>query len=181
MLHTPQRNAELSINKFLIIADEKFGTNLAERTSVEFTLKGTCAGTALLSGTRVHNHRINLNMEGLLKYEDEMCNETVPHEVAHLVVGSVWGTHYKGKKIQSHGPEFKRVCRMLGCKTETYHTMKLTPINNVKKWEITSECGGSSIIASTRMKNSIMNGFQTRKSICGNFIYNRKCVVIEIK
>jgi len=48
---------------------------------------------------------------------DDMLNDTVAHEIAHAVVRA----HYPYVK-QQHGPEFRRVCRILGGTGATCYT-----------------------------------------------------------
>lgn len=78
-------------------------------------LKGTYAGYATYATLEVA-----FDTEYLLNFEDEMLNETVPHEVVHHYIKK-----YYPRAKQAHGPEFRRLMRAIGAIGSTKHAMKL--------------------------------------------------------
>jgi len=68
---------------------------------------------------------VNLNMPMLREYPLEMLNETIPHELVHLVETEKFGnlTH---RLTGSHGPEFCMIMRVLGKEPERKHRMDPT-------------------------------------------------------
>lgn len=166
------------VDEFCKKADEVFGTNLLGKVDVEFGLCGLTAGTALYK--RSGNHVIDLNIEGLQKFEHEMLNETIPHEIAHLVVRAVHGYRKNGKKVQPHGKEFKAVCRVLGCSEETYHSMDLTPARKTREFMVTSRCGRiQSKFTSVRINKMRRKG--TVYNLRGVYKFDANCPIVEIK
>ena len=97
-----------------------------EDVKVLFNLRGRAAAQA-----RVHHRdnrrEIRINVEAYSLRPQEMLEDTVPHEVAHLVC-NILGND------RGHGANWKRVCKELGGTGETHHDMKLTPARRQKKF-----------------------------------------------
>ena len=105
---------------------------LARQTFPEFTLelkdvpvvfvaKSTTAGSARwkkINGVRVFN--LEFNAEALTVDWEDMYLDTIPHEIAHIVTRFLHGS-----KVSSHGPEWKRIARALGCNGKRCHSMEL--------------------------------------------------------
>jgi len=77
----------------------------ASDVEVSFDLSGLCLGYAQLTFGK---YRMRFNMEAYDKAPDEILNDTVPHEVAHLVC---FANPLQGRK---HDSGWKRVCQRLG-------------------------------------------------------------------
>jgi len=84
---------------FIDVANERYDLSL-NYPSVGFTVRGTNGGTA--------NHgtwHVNFNMGLLVDNMDEYLNQTIPHEVAHLVTFAIHGQIcYTWSGIQTHTP-----------------------------------------------------------------------------
>lgn len=130
------------------LADKIFGTKLFGNVSVGFFSKGTAAGLAY------HNGRVEFN-EVLMERHPEEFDSTIIHEVAHIVTFKVFPN-----AKQNHGPEFKRVMRMLGADNPTrchsYDVSGLKRYNTVKRFEYVCEAGCVHSL-SVRRHNSIVN------------------------
>lgn len=115
------------------LADKIFGTKLFGNVSVGFFSKGTAAGLAYTNG------RVEFN-EVLMERHPEEFDTTIIHEVAHIVTFKVFPN-----AKQNHGPEFKRVMRMLGADNPTrchsYDVSGLKRYNTVKRFEYVCEAG----------------------------------------
>lgn len=105
------------------------------RPTVAFDLRGRAAGEASMkqtaSGLVLRHLRINADL--LQKNTAEVVEQTVPHEVAHLLT---W--HYFGK-VDPHGDEWARVMRSLGREPNRLHSMEVEPAR-VEKREFIYRC-----------------------------------------
>jgi SprT protein len=57
-----------------------------------------------------------------------VVNQTVPHEMAHLIAYAVFGT-----RIKPHGHEWKYVMRVLGKEPNRCHRLDTTSVRKVRK------------------------------------------------
>lgn len=99
----------------------KFGCTFdPEKVVIALDVRGRSVGQArLCRATNVYSMRFN--PEAILKYGDLMTDDTIPHEIAHLVC---FNLRHLGK---NHDDGWKRVCRMLGGDDSRTHDMVLTP------------------------------------------------------
>jgi SprT protein len=91
------RNAEGRARHF-------YGLSLPEAT-IDFSLRGRCAGQARVSKNGSTNLRINSQL--LVENLEDFLHTTIPHEVAHLVVN--WRARKKRLRPRPHGPEWQSV------------------------------------------------------------------------
>lgn len=86
---------------------------------IKYDLRGRAAAQA----QRRYNRLIlRFNVEAIEKSYDDMVNETIPHEVAHIVA---FAFPNLGAKNHNHG--WKRIARSLGSNADRCHTIQLTP------------------------------------------------------
>lgn len=90
-----------------ILASKGYGAHPPE---VRYDLKGHTAGMA-----NADYIRLNLQLLSNPAYTEDMINNTIPHEVAHVVVRQTW------PRAQGHGNEWKRMMYYLGLKAERCH------------------------------------------------------------
>lgn len=64
---------------------------------------------------------LRFNHEAILKHNEEMTKDTIPHEVAHIVC------YIKPRLGRNHDEGWKAVCRRLGGDDSRTHDMVLTP------------------------------------------------------
>lgn len=88
-----------------------------ETPTIVYGVKGTTAGFA-----NYGRNEIRLNTELLYTEWDDMLNQTVPHEVAHLVAGQVYGFN-----IKPHGGEWTLVMLYLGLAPTRCHSYNVKP------------------------------------------------------
>lgn len=74
------------------------------------------------------NYWIDINPILLNENPDFVINDTVPHEMAHLISYLVYGNKAKG-----HGYYWKYVAQLLGVDTERQHDLDVSTINQVRK------------------------------------------------
>ena len=136
------------------------------KISVSLDLKGTCAGKAY------HwENRVKLNRFLLRQNPEEMVNQTLPHEIAHVI------THIQYPFAQkSHGPEWQSVMRMFGLVPDTCHNYDTSNVGTwkLKRFEWLCPCGSKPMTA-IRHKRALKNirergnsGYTCRK--CKTFI-----------
>lgn len=92
------------------------------RPHVIFDLEGLIAGMAVTAREpkRLPRQWVRINTELLGRYPVRMIQQTVPHEMAHLVVD--W--YLPRASIDPHGPEWMAVMIWFGRPPQTHHDMR---------------------------------------------------------
>lgn len=86
--------------------------------TVVYKPKGLAIGTASMRQGRCI---LTFSLEAIEKYAVDMVNDTIPHEVAHLVC-------FKRPDLgKNHDAGWKRVCRSLGGDDSRTHNLEVTP------------------------------------------------------
>jgi len=147
----------------LAIAKAHFKMNF-DMPSIEYYSKGTCAGKA-----NALIWCVKLNETLLKENTDHFINQTVPHEVAHLIANQVYGF-----SIKSHGKEWKFVMRLFGLSPDIYHKYDVTNVRvrNVKR-EYAYKCNCRiAMLTSIRHKRSMQgHGFYVCKDCKSKLVY----------
>lgn len=118
---------------FIDIANGLYGLSIPH-IPVTFNLRGTTAGQAWTGGK--NGASIRYQPELMEQNEKDFFEDTIPHEVAHIVVHYLYpnskvrrGTYnYRTGRttyrrvVKPHGNEWKRVMRDFGVKPERCHT-----------------------------------------------------------
>ena len=116
------RRAEKRARKFYAI-------KLPE-ASIDFSLRGRCAGQAIVERTGSTHLRINLKLLG--ENLDDYLSQTIPHEVSHLVVN--WQARNKRLKPRPHGTEWQTFMRdCFGLEATRCHSYQTTPARIVPR------------------------------------------------
>ena len=116
--------------------------------SLSFGLKGQSAGSA-----NVVKHHIKINPILLMENLDEMINQTIPHEVAHIAADIV----YK-RSCKSHGREWKHLMSVLGrepLRTHDYDVSRAM-VRHVRRYNVNCDC--KEHIVSSIIYNRILKG-----------------------
>lgn len=132
-----------AINASLKRANELFGTDFSLlNVDVDFNIKGRCAGRAypLRYSACKTKYRLSFNMEAILKYNQEMTKDTIPHEVAHLVCFA------QPTRGSNHNAGWKRVCRALGGDDSRTHDMVLTKHREKQRVRFIYEVMGHEVV-----------------------------------
>ena len=116
---------------------------------VSFTVKGATAGTAQRDGTR-----INFNMAILEAQPEAFIARTVPHEVAHAVLGQIHGA----RGVQPHGREWKALMINLGASPERCHSYDMTNVKVKRQRRWTYACACTQYELTTVRHNKIQRG-----------------------
>lgn len=98
--------------------------------TVSYDLRGKTAGWAHYT----KNH-IQLNIDLLWTDREQMINQTLPHEFAHIVSYKWYGNNGRG-----HGSYWKHTMRQLGLKPDRCHQMQTTPQRVTQKFDYHCDC-----------------------------------------
>ena len=99
-----QKQVEAAVRQAEERARQFYRLDLPE-ASIDFSLRGRCAGQARLD--RHGSASLRINQQLLAENRDDFLLKTIPHEVAHLVVN--WQTRNKRQRPRPHGPEWQAV------------------------------------------------------------------------
>ena len=127
----------LQVEKCVIDANMIFIDLNLKVPKIEFYQKGCAAGRAHMSASGDQKCSFN---EILAKENSKSFKNTISHEVAHLVTYKLY------PKATPHGPEFKKIHRLLGGKGErchSYNTASVKVYKTVKRYIYSCGCGTS--------------------------------------
>jgi SprT protein len=116
------RDAELRVRRF-------YGINLPE-AAIDFSLRGRCAGQARID--REGRTSVRINHQLLAENLSDFLKNTIPHEIAHLVVN--WQARNKRRRPRPHGPEWQAVMHdCFGLEATRCHHYRTTPARIVPR------------------------------------------------
>jgi SprT protein len=98
------QQAEAAVRRSERCARRFYGINLPEAL-IDFSLRGRCAGQARVD--RNGHTSLRINQQLLAENLDDFLKNTIPHEIAHLVVN--WKARKKRQRPRPHGPEWQAV------------------------------------------------------------------------
>lgn len=98
--------------------------------SLDFSLRGRCAGQARVE--RKGATRLRINLQLLAENLEDYLSQTIPHEVAHLVVN--WPAREKRLQPRPHGVEWQSVMRdCFGLEPKRCHSYQTSPARVVPR------------------------------------------------
>lgn len=125
----------------LDIAQRHFGEQKVPHIpAIKFETCGTTAGWAYWR--RNGKSWIDINPILLNENPERVVNVTVPHEIAHIVVGDVYEEKQnvtytmsgrRKRVVKPHGIEWQRVMRLFGLEPERCHDMDVSTISSMRK------------------------------------------------
>lgn len=140
----------------LVLAANKLFNRSFTPPKVKFYLKGTTAGKAdLLNNIVILNHIL------LVENPDDFLEDTVPHELAHLLTFAMFG-----RKAKAHGKEWKSVMRALGVEPTRCHSLDVSNVGNRHSYR----CACKSHQLSTQRHNKIRRGASYICKSCGHVL-----------
>ena len=131
-----------------------------ELPSIEWNLRGACAGIA-----HARENRIRLNPVLLSENMEHFIGQTVPHEIAHLVNRTMHGPH-----VRSHGPEWKSIMHALGLPPERCHQYDVANARTRTPRRYAYQCNCRSHPVSQIVHNRICRGLTYLCGHCGSQI-----------
>lgn len=128
--HTdPLHKAETAVRQAEQHARNFYGINLPQ-ASIDFSLRGRCAGQAKVY--RNGSTCLRINQQLLVENLDDFLSNTIPHEVAHLVVN--WRARKKRERPRPHGTEWRAVMEnCFGLDAKRCHSYQTTPARVVPR------------------------------------------------
>lgn len=121
-------------------AQRKFGVDRVKSIpEVRYDTTGRSAGLACWNHGKPW---ININPILLNENVEQMVSQTVPHEVAHIVVFEVYGddalkkSYGRRRQVKPHGYEWQQVMRVFGLQPDRCHDMDTTSIAKRRKVDI---------------------------------------------
>jgi SprT protein len=125
----PEQCAERTARQAEQRAREFYRLALPEAT-IDFSLRGRCAAQARVD--RKGGTWLRLNKQLLAENLDDFLINTIPHEVAHLVVN--WQVYKKRQRPKPHGAEWQKVMQdCYGLKPVRCHSYETTPARIVTR------------------------------------------------
>lgn len=112
---------------------------------IEYTLRGKTAGYAWFG-----LNKIQLNPTFLVNHFDDMINNVVVHELAHLIAYDIY-------KDKGHGYYWKHVMLVLGIEPKRCHSYDTSKVGNNMTYHIYT-CGCKETLAPVRRHNNIQKG-----------------------
>jgi predicted SprT family Zn-dependent metalloprotease len=144
---TPQQQVLTRCKEILATAGEKYGLDMS-KVSISFDLRGRAAGQAGRRGTH-YFMRFNNDMLGRDAF-DHVFNNTVPHEIAHIVC------YMKPSLGSGHNLGWAIVCRALGGNGARCHKEEVV-YGKGTTYEYTTD-RGHAVRVSQKIHNNIRNG-----------------------
>lgn len=129
-----QELANQKVYEVYALAEQKFHRSFA-RPKIVWDLKGRTAGIARYFGLNDHRNAIRLNFDVLNANVEDFINDTIPHEVSHMIVFDIYGTN-----IKPHGCEWKRIATELGSSGNRCHVNETIPARITQKFKWKCSC-----------------------------------------
>lgn len=149
-MHSQQLSRHLNLQilrklKSCIQIAEQYFQRTFVMPELDYKLRGVKAGVAFLQ-----QNRISLNRTLLLQNQQIFIEQTVPHELAHLIVYQVFG------RVKPHGKEWQFVMEELfNCKASIYHQFD---VSQVQQKRFTYQCQCQQHQLSIRRHNKVQRG-----------------------
>ena len=125
--------------------------------TISFNLRGHCAGQYV---RKAGSDTLRFNFDLLDRYPREMLDQTVPHEVAHLIARHL----HKGRRIRSHGREWQAIMQFFGCEPSRCHNMETRSARRTRKYAVACDCPTQHIYVGRLVRDRI--AFGLRKYSC---------------
>lgn len=158
--YSVQQQVVSKVRQLVEKANMKFGISMAV-PAVTFDLKGTTAGKA-----HIREHLVNFNLALLTNNIDDFLENTVGHEVAHLVTYKLHPSRViriglkRMRTIKPHGIEWQMVMRELGMIPSRCHSYDTTEVKQQRtKYEYKCKCHRP-LMVGAKIHNNIQSGLK---------------------
>lgn len=146
-LHVSQEQknmVETAVLDCIMMARKKFPASNIPFPEIRYDLIGKAAGQAVWRryGNPIHTIRINPIL--LNENQQHIVEQTVPHEMAHVVVNQIWKVEQR-MDVGGHGREWKHVMRVFGLVPERCHNLDTSSVSKLKnrpEYHFTCRCPG---------------------------------------
>lgn len=169
---------EALVKVCIAAAEAKYGKMPAIR--IRFDLRGKSAGMAGVASLNRYTKEITgpylrFNVEAIRNNWDDMVQQTIPHEVAHLVA---WCFPALG--ADNHNYQWQRIDRSLGGTGERCHRMKLTPARQTNRYRYVL-ASGQEISVGPKHHRALQMGSTLRMKKSGEVVAKHHFQPNEIK
>ncbi|MEM4258086.1 MAG: SprT-like domain-containing protein [Candidatus Thermoplasmatota archaeon] len=173
-----RKRIENKINDCLAIANKHYNPVCPfKMPKVEYNLHGTCGGLAYPTQWRLRFHPVFI-----AENTEDYIENTVPHEVAHLIDYEVHKLHVQGfgyrvKRRSIHGPTWRAVMRLLGANPARCHTYDTSNVQRKSSFMYECPCCKKEFRLGPTRHKKIQNGAIYWCSSCGrdrgNLVYQQ--------
>lgn len=168
-LHVSQdkkNKVDTAIQDCVFMAEKLFGKGITV-PEVRYDLVGRSAGQAVYDRFGKSPHVVRINPVLLNENESYLVNQTVPHEMAHVVVHQFYLA--RGIKVKGHGNEWKRVMRHFGLEASRCHSLDTTTIRAIRggtEFHFNCDCVGKVYKLSTNKYRKYVAGVRYQCPQC---------------
>ncbi|QHJ78905.1 MAG: hypothetical protein [Caudoviricetes sp.] len=132
-----------AVNKCVAKANAMY--NLDMNPVIDLKMRGSAGGQAVRKAGVLY---IRLNAQAIREYPEHIINDTIPHEIAHLVC------YMLPRLGRNHDAGWKRVAQSLGCSGDRCHTMDI----GLSTQYTMISTSGVAVKLSKRILNKILKG-----------------------
>ena len=125
-----------------------------ELPHLQFDIRGTCAGRAYY-----RDYQIRLNPVLLLENQDNFIEQTIPHEIGHLITSRLHGFC-----VKPHGREWKSVMLAMGLRPTRCHSYDTSNAQVRRERHFTYACACGTVVESARSHFKLQRG--EIRSVC---------------
>lgn len=155
------QQAEAAVRKAENRARIFYGIKLPD-ANIDFSLRGRCAGQAKVD--IIGETSLRINQQLLAENREDFLTNTIPHEVAHLVVN--WQSGKNRQRPRPHGPEWRSVMRnCFGLEPRRCHNYQTSPARIVPRAFLYS-CNCREHHLTSIMHNKITHSYQALCKAC---------------
>jgi len=168
-LHVTQyvkNQVETAIHDCILMAEKTFGKGFTV-PEIKYDLVGRAAGQAVYDRYGKVNHTIRINPILLNENPQYIILQTVPHEMAHVVVSAFYED--RGIQVRVHGHEWQRVMRLFGLEPNRCHSLDTSSIRALRKqseYHFNCGCVGKVYKLSKNKYTRHLNGVTYRCLVC---------------
>lgn len=118
----------------LQLAEDLYGVGLVSQVDLYFFPKGKKAGVAKTIRNGTKPYAVGISSEALAIDPYDMITNTIPHEIAHIVM-------FATKLGKGHDKSWKNCCLTLGGDGKRCHTLELTAAKKHTKYQYSVDDG----------------------------------------
>jgi len=134
---------------------------------VLFDLQGQAAGMVKIM--RRGEILVRYNPTLLNENGDHFLSQTIPHEIAHVVVHTL-----NRSRVRPHGPEWQQIMHFFGAKTQRCHSYKVKPSIRRRLQRFNYHCGCREHLLTSIRHNRAINGQRYICSRCREVLHEHK-------
>ena len=168
-LHVSQdmkNQVETAVLDCFMMAEKFFGKGFTI-PEIKYDLVGRAAGLAIYDRYGKVKHTIRINPVLLNENPQYIILQTVPHEMAHVVVSTFYED--RGIQVRGHGREWQRTMRLFGLEPHRCHNLDVSSVNVIKgqpSYRFKCRCEGKVFNFSKNKYTRWANGVGYQCNVC---------------